>query len=196
MTTTIDLLRHGALEGGIRYRGMIEASLTEDGRASMDAVWRKLDGSIDLIITSPLARCREPAQRWAKASGIAFRIEKNIREMNYGAWEGLSKEEIEAKFPGMLSRWRENPVGMKIPEAEAIEDFAGRVTKGWQAIVDESAGKHVLVVAHSGSLRVILSHILGASLPTIRRFSMPYASWNRVMFNVDNPHLEYLNRRI
>jgi len=195
MVTTIDLLRHGALEGGIRYRGILEAPLTKNGRASMDAVWHRLDGNIDSIVTSSLSRCLEPAQSWAKASGIACRIEPDIREMHYGAWEGLSKEEIEAKFPGMLSRWRENPVGMQIPEAERIEDFARRVTGAWQRIVNESAGKHVLVVAHSGSLRVMLAHVLGAPLPTIRRFSMPYASWSRVVFNGKNPYLEYLNRR-
>jgi alpha-ribazole phosphatase/probable phosphoglycerate mutase len=196
MTTTIDLLRHGALEGGIRYRGNTEAALTQEGRAAMDAVWRKLDGSIDAIVTSPMSRCRQPAEAWAKEAGISCRVEPNIREMDYGAWEGLSKEEIETRFPGMLSRWRENPVGMQILGAERIEDFAGRVIEGWKVIVDESSGKHVLVVAHSGSLRVILAHVLGAPLPTIRRFAMPYASWNRVIDDHGKLCLEYLNRRI
>jgi len=196
MTTTIDLLRHGALEGGIRYRGNTEAALTRAGREAMDTVWHELHGSIDAIVTSPLSRCRQPAETWAKEAGIFCRVEPNIREMDYGAWEGLSKEEIEARFPGMLSRWRENPVGIQVPEAERIEDFARRVLKGWEAILHESAGKHVLVVAHSGSLRVILAHVLGAPLPAIRRFAMPYASWNRVILNDNNPHLEYLNRRI
>jgi len=196
MTTTIDLLRHGALEGGIRYRGNTEAVLTRAGRAAMDAVWRKLDGSIDAIVTSPMSRCRQPAETWAKEAGISCRVEPNIREMDYGAWEGLSKEEIETQFPGMFSRWRENPVGMRIPDAECIEDFAKRVIEGWEAILCASAGKHVLVVAHSGSLRVILAHVLGAPLPAIRRFAMPYASWNRVIYNGDWPNLEFLNRQL
>jgi len=196
MTTTIDLLRHGALEGGIRYRGNTEAVLTRAGRKAMDAVWHELHGSIDAIVTSPLSRCRQPAETWAKEAGIPCRIEPNIREMDYGAWEGLSKEEIEARFPGMLSRWRENPVGMQIPDAERIEDFARRVLKGWEAILRESVGKHVLVVAHSGSLRVILAHVLGAPLPAIQRFSMPYASWSRVIEDSGKLCLEYLNLQI
>jgi len=195
MVTTIDLLRHGALKGGIRYRGNTEAALTRAGREAMDAVWHKLDGSIDVVVASPLSRCCEPAKSWAMEASITCRIEPNIREMNYGAWEGLSKAEIEARFPGMLPRWRENPVGMQIPDAECIDDFAGRVLEGWKAILYASAGKHVLVVAHSGSLRVILAHVLGAPLPAIRRFAMPYASWSRVMLNDNNPYLEYLNRR-
>ncbi|GMR00179.1 MAG: alpha-ribazole phosphatase family protein [Zetaproteobacteria bacterium] len=196
MTTTIDLLRHGALEGGIRYRGNTEAALTKAGRAAMNAVWQKLDGSIDVIVTSPMSRCRQSAELWAKEAGIPCRVEPNIHEMDYGAWEGLSKEEIETRFPGMLSRWRENPAGMRIPEAERIEDFARRVLEGWKTILCESTGKHVLVVAHSGSLRVILAHVLGAPLPTIRRFAMPYASWSRVIDDHGKLCLEYLNIRI
>jgi len=194
--TTIDLLRHGELEGGIRYRGTTEAALTKDGRAAMDAVWRKLDGSIDAIVTSPLQRCREPAEAWAMGASISCRIEPNIREMEYGAWEGLSKEQIEELSPGMLARWRENPADVWIPEAERIEDFASRVIEGWESILCESAGKHVLVVAHSGSLRVIMAHVLGAPLPAIRRFAMPYASWNRVIDDHGKLCLEYLNHRI
>jgi len=191
--TTIDLLRHGELEGGIRYRGTTEAALTKDGRAAMDAVWRKLDGSIDAIVTSPLQRCREPAEAWAKEASISCRIEPNIREMEYGAWEGLSKEQIEALSPGMLARWRENPVDVWIPEAERIKDFAQRVVEGWESILCEATGKHVLVVAHSGSLRVILAHVLGAPLSAIRRFSMPYASWNRVEVEAERYRLLHLN---
>jgi len=196
MTTTIDLLRHGELQGGIRYRGRTEAVLTREGRAAMDDVWRKLEGSIDVIVTSPLSRCRQPAESWAKQAGIGCRVEPDIRELNYGAWEGLSKEEIEDQFPGMLSRWRENPVGMHIPEADRIEDFAKRVIESWETILTKSAGKHSLVVAHSGTLRVILAHILGAPLPAIRRFSMPYASWSRVICKNGRPYLEYLNRGV
>jgi len=193
--TTIDLLRHGELKGGIRYRGNTEAALTNGGRAAMNAVWHRLDGNIDMIVSSPLSRCREPAENWARQAGIPCRIEPDIREMEYGAWEGLSKQEIEARFPGMLPRWRENPVGMQIPEAERIEDFAQRVTRAWETLVDESAGKHMLVVAHSGSLRVILAHVLGAPLASTRRFAMSYTSWSRVVIDGGKPHLEFFDRR-
>lgn len=196
MTATIDLLRHGALEGGIRYRGNTEAPLTRAGRADMDAVWCKLDGSIDKIVTSPLQRCRQPAIAWAREAGIACRIDPNIREMDYGVWEGLSKEEIEARFPGMLRSWRENPMGMQIPKAEGMEGFSQRVIEGWKVIMDESSGRHLLVVAHSGSLRVILAHVLGSPLPANRRFSMPYASWSRVIDEHGTLCLKYFNHRI
>ena len=191
--TTIDLLRHGALEGGLRYRGATEAALTQAGRADMDSVWRRLRGHVEAIVTSPLSRCRGPAESWAAEAGISCRVEADLREMEYGAWEGLSGEEIEARFPGWLARWRENPVGMAIPGAERIEDFAARVIDVWQRLLREHAGNHLLLVAHSGTLRVILTHALGAPLPATRRFAMPYACWSRVQSHHGRCRLMHLN---
>ncbi len=191
---TVDLLRHGALIGGLRYRGTTEAGLTEAGRATMDAVWNQLADTVDGIITSPLSRCREPATAWAEKAGIACAVLDDLHEMHYGAWEGLTATEIEEQFPGMLVRWRENPVGMRIPGAETIEEFAARVTRAWQRVLDDSEGKHLLLLAHSGTLRVILAHVLAASLPTTRRFAMPYSAWSRVIVRDEKILLEFLNR--
>jgi len=182
--TTIELLRHGALVGGLRYRGSIEADLTTAGRADMDAVWAKLNAQVGVIVTSPLGRCRKPAEDWAAQAGIACEDVDDFREKFYGEWESLSADEIEQGFPGMLPRWRENPVGMQIPGAERIEDFATRVVRAWDALLGRHAGQHILLLGHSGTLRVILAHVLGADLPTTRRFAMPYAAWSRV--HVDN----------
>lgn len=179
-STTIDLLRHGALVGGVRYRGCIEAELTPRGRSDMDAVWQRLSSQIDCIVSSPLGRCRLPAEAWAAGAGIPCEIVDGFKEMHYGAWEGLAAEEIEQRFPGMLARWRANPVGMQIPGAERIEVFAERVIAAWETLLRQHTGRHLLLVGHSGSLRVILAHVLGAPLAATRRFAMPYAAWSRV----------------
>ncbi|OIO70302.1 MAG: cobalamin biosynthesis protein CobC [Zetaproteobacteria bacterium CG12_big_fil_rev_8_21_14_0_65_55_1124] len=193
--TTIDLLRHGALVGGVRYRGNIEAELTAAGRADMDAVWAQLNTQVGLIVSSPLGRCRKPAEEWSNQSGIACEIVDDFREMHYGEWEGLGADEIEQRFPGQLACWRENPVGMQIPGAESIEDFAARVVRAWGGMLRAHAGHHLLVVAHSGTLRVILAHVLGAGLPSTRRFAMPYAAWSRVHVSHDRCLLTELNRK-
>jgi len=176
----VDLLRHGALEGGLRYRGSTEVELTVAGRAAMDAVWAQLEGQVDAIVTSPLGRCLKPARDWAGEAGIQCKIVDDFREMHYGEWEGLSAEEIEQHFPGMLVRWRENPVGMQIPGAERVEDFAERVVCAWDTMLRAYSGRRLLLVGHSGTLRVIVAHVLGAPLPVTRRFAMPYAAWSRV----------------
>jgi len=192
--TVVDLLRHGELEGGIRYRGSIEAALTPSGRNRMDALWRMLEQDVQAIVTSPLTRCRQPAEAWAARAGIPVYIEPRIREMEYGAWEGLDQAQIEAHFPGMLAKWRANPVGMRIPEAEAFDAFARRVLAGWRDILQKHQGRHVLVVAHSGSLRVIVTQVLNAPLSAVRRLAMPYGCWSRVRDVDGRIRLEFFNR--
>ncbi len=192
--TTIDLLRHGALSGGVRYRGTTEAELTSAGRAAMDAVWNKLAESIDVILCSPLGRCRIPAMEWSAGSGVCCEVVDDFREMHYGEWEGLSPDEIEHRFPGMLARWRVNPAGMSIPGAESVEAFSARVVAAWDAMLETHAGRRLLLVGHSGTLRMILAHVLGAPLSATRRFAVPYAAWSRIHESGCGGLITYLNR--
>lgn len=194
MAKTVDLLRHGALVGGLRYRGSIEADLTAEGRAAMDAVWGLIGEQVDAIVSSPLGRCRKPAEQWAAHSDIPCEVVDDFREMHYGAWEGLSAEEIEQDFPGMLARWRENPVGMQIPGAETVEAFAARVVQAWEKMLRAHTGHRLLLVGHSGTQRIILAHVLGAPLQATRRFAMPYAAWSRVQHGECGYLLTHMNR--
>jgi len=192
--TIIDLLRHGELEGGERYRGNRDDGLTPEGRAAMDAVWEQVKERAETIITSPSIRCRQPAEAWAGEASIPCLIEPRFREMGYGAWEGLSSEEIEKEFPGMLANWRANPVGMQIPGAESLHAFNERVRQGWHELLNGQRGRHVMLLSHSGSMRLILTDVLNAPLASIRRFDMHYASWCRVKEESNILTLEFFNR--
>ncbi len=194
-STVVDLLRHGELEGGVKYRGATEEALTASGRRQMDAVWVQIEASVQVLVASSLSRCCEPAKEWAEKSSVPCMVEPRVREMEYGLWEGLGKVEIEARFPGMLEKWRANPAGMQIPGAESVEEFAGRVQAGWQDMLQEYRGRHVLVVGHSGSLRVILANVLGAPLAAVRRLAVPYGSWSRVRCDNGRMLLEFFNRQ-
>ncbi len=179
MATVVDVLRHGALEGGVRYRGGTEARLTPEGRAAMDAVWAALRDSVELIVTSPLSRCHDPARDWATEADKPLMVMPDFRELAYGDWEGLTHQEIEARFPGWLARWRADPSTLSIPNAESWAAFSARVESAWRRLLDEAAGCHVLLVAHSGTLRALLAHVLGAPPATCRRLAVPYACWSR-----------------
>jgi len=178
----IDLLRHGSLCGGVRYRGSMEENLDDLGWQQMQSRWQQLQAEVDIIICSPLSRCAEPAQQWAKEKGISCVIMPEFQEMYYGAWEGKTKQDIELDFPNMLQQWRTNTLGLRIPDAEKIEDFQTRVLSGWQQLLSKHAHQHVLILTHSGVFRLILSHVLGANLNALRRFRVQYAAWARIEY--------------
>jgi len=188
-----DLLRHGALKGGVKYRGSIEENLTAEGRTQMDCIWENIRSHIDLIITSPLSRCALPAQQWAKKHVIPCIIEPRIAEMHYGLWEGLSHDEIEEKFPNMLAQWRKDPTGMRPPQGESPEELQTRIIDFWQDACQKYRGKHALIVGHSGSMRMLIAHILNQPISYTRHIAMPYACWSRAEHREKKSNMIFIN---
>ncbi len=184
---TIDLLRHGALQGGVKYRGTLDEALTPAGRKAMNDVWQQLQDEVDTIICSPLSRCAEPASSWATQAGISCVVEPAIQELSYGDWEGLTAEQIEYAYPGMLQAWRQDPTSMTPPNGESMLDFAKRTQVFLHHLIQEYEQGHVLLVAHSGSIRMLIAHALQAPIVSTRHLSMPYACWSRL--SVDNGHI-------
>ena len=193
----IDLLRHGELEGGVKYRGRTDDPLTAAGRLAMDQVWAQIHAEIDQIITSPLARCAEPSRAWAAQRKIPCRIEPRLVELDYGQWEGLSAGEIEQQWPGQLAQWRRDPSGLCPPQGESPESLQARVAECWREITADAHDQHLLLVTHSGTLRMILAQLLGgtqsldATIAATRRFAMPYACWSRIAIIDGQPTLQF-----
>jgi len=178
---TIDLLRHGALEGGIKYRGTVDDPLTPEGRQAMDQVWQRLAKNVDYIITSPLNRCAIPARAWASKAEIDCIIEPRLAEINYGAWEGKTINTIQQEYPGILERWRTDPTGMRPPGGESPEELRERLSAWWSEASAKFDGSHLLLVAHSGSLRMLIALLLDQPIAYTRQIEMPYACLHRVI---------------
>lgn len=193
---TVDLLRHGELEGGVKYRGQVDDPLTEAGCIAMDQVWQKLGDDIDLIISSPMSRCLEPATDWAESASINCVVDPRIAEMGYGEWEGLTSEEIMVRYPGLLEQWRADPESVSVPGGESIYQLQGRIATFWSDICETHDGKHLLLVAHSGSLRMLIAHILNAPIISTRLMQMPYACWSRAIHDNGSSQLQFHNREL
>jgi len=177
---TIDVLRHGALQGGVKYRGQIEAELTDEGRIAMDQVWQPLSKQVDCIITSPLSRCARAATDWASDADIPCIIEPRIAEMHYGAWEDKTVEEIEQISPGLIRQWRTDPTGIRPPDGESPEELRERIAAWWHETTSNMTDRHILVVGHSGSMRMLIAHALNLPIVATRDMQMPYACWKRL----------------
>lgn len=192
---TMDILRHGALEGGIKYRGHVDDPLTHEGWQSMERVWANTGNAVDCIITSPLRRCAEPARAWAKTRSIACIVEPRVAEIRYGAWEGKTIPELQAEYPDQIRQWRANPQGMRPPGGESPEELLERLSAWWSEACQHYDGRHLLLITHSGSMRMLLSHVLGAPISSSRHLAMPYACWSRITHHEGNSQLLFHNRQ-
>lgn len=191
----VDLLRHGELVGGVKYRGRQDDPLTEAGAESMQRVWQQLHTEVQAIYASPLSRCRQLALKWGATQGIPCHIDERIAEMHYGEWEGLTHDKIHARDPGMLVQWRNNPEGMRPPGGESPEELQARIGDFWCELTAQHQGEHVLVVAHSGSLRMLIAAAIHAPIVTTRHLHMPYACWSRLEARHGQSLLAFHNRQ-
>ncbi|MDL0431916.1 alpha-ribazole phosphatase family protein [Marinobacter sp. TBZ242] len=180
LTTTIDLIRHGEPAGGPMFRGNRDDPLSDLGWQQMRSAISKAD-QWDLVVTSPLLRCRRFAEQLASERQLTLEQDERLREISFGAWEGMTADAILAQTPEALTRFWNDPVANPPPEGEPVAGFHARVREAWSHWCREAAGQHVLVVCHGGVIRMILAEVMG--IPLDRSFSalaVPYACRSRV----------------
>lgn len=177
--TIIDLIRHGEPVGGRRYRGGTDDPLSEKGWGQM---WAAVEGyhSWQQIISSPLSRCAAFAHALSEKLEISFCIDDRLAELGYGEWEGKTSAEITAHDPGLLRRYQRDPLNNRPPRAEALGDFALRVNAAWEHIGEQQRGRHVLVIAHAGVIRMIMAQVLSMPLSHLFRIQVGNAAITRI----------------
>lgn len=185
--TVIDLLRHGTVDGPPVFRGLQDDRLGSVGWSQMERATR--GGSWDGVIASPLARCREFAEKVADNKGISLQIETGFREMDFGDWEGRGAGEILAEAPGPLEAFWRDPQTISPPGGESLPAMQARVTAAWRELCRREAGRRVLLVTHGGVIRLILAEVLGMPLDRLHALNVPPAGLSRVRVFADGNHL-------
>ena len=181
----IDIMRHGEPRGGIRYRGHQDDPLSEAGWSQMRAAVAG-ESPWDQIVTSPLLRCREFAESLGQELGVATCVADAFKEMSFGEWEGLLPDEVEKRYPEILRRYWRDPLRNTPPNAEPLADFQLRVETAWKVLLAENQGRHLLLVAHGGVIRVVLCQVLGIPLERLMRIETPFANRSRVRVRFDS----------
>jgi alpha-ribazole phosphatase len=182
--TLIDLLRHGEPLGGRRYRGQQDDVLSERG---WDQMWQSV-GEQDAwqqIITSPLQRCHAFAVALGERIDAPVQIEPRFAEVGFGAWEGKTRAELEQLDQGQVNRFYRDPVNSRPPGAEPLDDFVARVSDGFARLLAEYPGQSLLVVAHAGVIRAILSHVLQMPPAAMYRINVANAGMTRLQSDRD-----------
>ena len=148
------LVRHGESTWNAvsRWQGQADPPLSPFGeRQAEDAGARLAEiATIAAVWASNLIRARRTGELIAKHLGIAqVREEPRLRERDVGAWSGLTRDEIEERWPGYLAA-RRSP-----PDFEGDDELLARTRAGLAAVVDGSGPGDVLVVTHGGVIRTI-----------------------------------------
>jgi len=191
----IDLLRHGEVAADSwAFRGSTDIALSERGWRQMCAASAAMD-RVDHIATSPMQRCKRFAEELSARLRTELVTLDGMRELNFGAWENLGLDQLEAEHGPLLQQFWQSPVGIHLPEGEAFDSFAARVIESWQSWLHGASGEHRLLVAHGGVIRVLLAHIMDMPMSSLWRLDLPYASWSRVsLLEGHHPRVLFMNR--
>ncbi|ENW96441.1 histidine phosphatase family protein [Acinetobacter sp. NIPH 298] len=157
----IDLLRHGETTQSHILRGHLDDELTEKGWLQMQTtVQCHLDAQQhwDVIISSPLQRCRFFAENLANQLQRPLLINENIKEMYFGDWEGISTQTIYETTPELLANFWQFPTQYQAPNGESLARFQQRILVGFKQIhqqMQENRWETALIVTHGGVIKLL-----------------------------------------
>ncbi|GAA3982280.1 histidine phosphatase family protein [Streptomyces plumbiresistens] len=204
MSLHVIFVRHGETvwHAENRYAGSTDIVLTERGHAQSRALadWAE-QADLTAIWASTLTRSQETARESALRTGLPVSVDERLRELDFGIAEGLTRAEMQQRFPDPLAAFTTDPVTHHFPKGENPVDAADRYLAFLTDLQDLQADHRdgrVLVVGHSTAIRLALCRILGLPLPQYRR-TFPFlanCALNEVVFNDGVPSLLSLNRPV
>lgn len=182
-SVTLDFIRHGEPEGGVKYRGSLDDPLSATGWQQMrSSVGHALDAGTrwDAVITSPMQRCQAFAQEVATQHQLPLHILPDLRELCFGELEGMTPKQAWSSYPQLLADLWQAPEQHTPPGGEPFTDFLARVQHGIDTLLPQHAGQHLLVVAHGGVIRAMLTCCLGFTPRDTFKVDVPYAGMTRL----------------
>jgi broad specificity phosphatase PhoE len=192
------LVRHGETawrrEG--RIHGHTDAGLNDHGRSQMRSLAARLAGCrFAAAYASDLGRAVESARIILKGRGYAVETDPDLREFSYGAWEGLTAEEAEARdTQDYVHRMARSSDAFAAPGGENTRQMLDRVRRFYQRVVaGHGPSENVLVVAHGGSIRALLVCLLEIPDDMFWRFKVDCGSLSVVSNHPDGRVLELWN---
>jgi broad specificity phosphatase PhoE len=160
----IVLCRHGETDAnaGGAFLSASDPPLNETGTAQAKRAASELrDIAFDLAFTSPKLRCRQTCA--IIAPSVASECDDRLLEVDFGTWEGRTREWLEQHEAAALRRRRENPVSFRPPGGESFADAAVRIAPLADHFREERSAR-LLVVAHRGTLGVLERLLRGLPL--------------------------------
>jgi alpha-ribazole phosphatase len=199
LTTRFWLIRHGepVEEAWQRCYGSLDIGLSDNGRRQMISVARHLESEpISAIYTSPLRRASESAQMIASVQHCSCEVISGLREIDFGDFEGLTYDEIAARYPELYRRWMDRPAEVRYPNGESFSDLRARAVSAFEEIRYRNPEQTVAVVGHGGVIRALIAWALGMPDSCLFRLGQDYAAMNLLAWIDGYPTLQLLNHRV
>jgi phosphoserine phosphatase len=189
MMTKIILVRHGHVDwiAPERFRGRAELALSELGRRQAQAVARYIAATWkpEAVYTSPLSRCRDTATAIAAPSHLEPQPIDGLCDIDYGEWQGLTREQAEERWPDEIGLWFRAPHLAAIPGGETLPALLSRAAAALRDILRAHQSGTVVLVGHDSVNRVLLLFALELSLSRYWHLRQDPCGLNELFFDND-----------
>lgn len=197
MGVKLFLIRHGQTDGNAqgRYQGSMDTELTETGVFQANQAKQYLSNvKLSAIYSSPLKRTVKTAKIIAEGTGLDIKIYKDLRELNFGKWEGLKFEEINAKYRQDYQDWLSDPYRNPPTGGESFGVLINRAKESVKKIVAENPdGSSVAVVTHGGVILALIVDWLSIPPQCWRSLIQRQGAINIVVIDRDFPYISAIN---
>lgn len=165
--TKLILVRHGSTEWNEKklMQGKTDIPLSQEGKKQAIKLRKRFqDEQLDVIYSSELRRAKQTAKEVAKEHEIKVIEHPFLNEVSYGAWEGITYEEVKKRFPEEVTRRGKDKFSYAPPKGgESPKSLQKRLINFMKEIVKKYGGQTILVVCHNGVKRMLLGTLLGWS---------------------------------
>jgi len=200
------LIRHGETEWNTlgRWQGYEQTSLNELGIAQANALANYLrHHPIAAIYSSDLLRAWQTATALGEAVGVKPESFTEWREHHLGIFQGLTRDEIQEKYPAEWALMRSDYWGYVIPDGESRGDTQRRAYRAWETCLKQAKGSEIVIVSHGGTIKMLLTKLFG-EIPEVMDAHLPNTSISTVERNAQGwrlaeigatPHLSNVDGR-
>ena len=179
VTTRIILVRHGqpVADTSGRCYGRLDVALSPHGFAQARIIAERLAHEpLAAIYASPRRRTVDTAGAIADLHGLSATVNDDLREIDFGDFEGRTYDEIAAQYPELYRQWMEQPTTVQFPSGERFTDLRNRAVHALDGILRQHAGSTVSIVTHGGVCRAIIASALQMPDEAIFRLDQPYCA--------------------
>lgn len=196
MANTFYIVRHGQTNWNIlgKTQGHGNSDLTAQGIDQATELSESIiNYPIDFVYSSDLGRAVQTAEILASKLNLEVNKTEALREMGFGEWEGLLIDEIKTTYADVYSTWRNEPHLVQIPGGETLHLIKDRVDNFIKDINEKYDNKHILLVTHSVTVRVMLLAFLNSGMENIYRIKQDNTALNIVEYRDYGPVIIKMN---
>lgn len=190
--------RHGETEynriGKLQGRG-VDAPLNEMGKSQAKCLADYLiNYEATSIISSSLTRAWQTASFYEEKVDLTLQKNKDLDEMDFGDFEGVSMKEISKELNDVQKGWKGGDVSLKIPGGESPQEVFGRADAAARSYINGAESQTIMLFVHGRLIRILLSEWLGYGLKNMHKVEHGNGAVNHLIFENDSFEPVYLNK--